>query len=216
MCQANWMSLGIMVTLFACMAQRLASSRSPTKYASAASCRHNMACAWKCRSYLPTSRVILQTSHEKCSFWIRSSMVFWNWWISWRATIPSWYFWGFFSSAACKNSFWGGLASHGRLELLANWLLPTWCRWPSFCSHLSQLLGWQWPWWPPTPPASLPLLSSSSPPDLVGPLVLELGGPLVWKASEVGHVPLPWSSSASKYPSHPFPGCYFSSCHAGI
>ena len=37
---ANWMSLGIIVTHFACMVQRLASSNGLTKYASAASCKH--------------------------------------------------------------------------------------------------------------------------------------------------------------------------------
>ena len=35
---ASWMSFGMMVTLLAWMAQRLESSNSPTKYASAASC----------------------------------------------------------------------------------------------------------------------------------------------------------------------------------
>ena len=34
---ASWMSLGIMVTLLAWMAQRLVSSKSPTRYASLAS-----------------------------------------------------------------------------------------------------------------------------------------------------------------------------------
>ena len=36
---ASWMSFGMIVTCLACMAQRLVSSNSPTKYASAASCR---------------------------------------------------------------------------------------------------------------------------------------------------------------------------------
>ena len=42
----------------------------------------------------------------------------------------------------------GSLASHGRLVLPPGWLLPTWHRWPSLCSHLGQLSGWRWPWWP--------------------------------------------------------------------
>ena len=109
MWQANWMSLGIIVTLLACMAQRLASSMGPTIYASAASCRHMIALPWKCRSYLPTSRVILQTSCEKGSFWIRSSVLFWNHQISWRATVPDWYFPVFLTFPAWRNSFQGAL-----------------------------------------------------------------------------------------------------------
>ena len=35
-------------------------------------------------------------------------MLFWNWQISPRATVPSQYFWVFFNGAAYKNSFWGG------------------------------------------------------------------------------------------------------------
>ena len=103
----SWISLGIIVTLLACMAQRLVSSMSPTRYASAASCRHKMACPWECRSYLPTSRAISQTNFEKVHFWMRSSVLFWNWQISQRATVPSWYFWAFFSFPAVKNSFLG-------------------------------------------------------------------------------------------------------------
>ena len=107
---ANWMLLGIIVTLLACMAQSFASSISLTKYAPIASCRHKMAHAWKCRSYLPTYGAISQTSHEKVLLWMRSSMLFWNWGISQRATVPGWCFWGFFNNAAHKNSFQGALA----------------------------------------------------------------------------------------------------------
>ena len=59
---------GHIVTLLVCMVQRLVSSISPTKYASADSCRHKMVCPWKCRSYLPTSRAISWTSCKKGSF----------------------------------------------------------------------------------------------------------------------------------------------------
>ena len=62
------MSLGIIVTLFACMVQRLASSMRPTTYASTASYRHMMVLPWKHKSYLPTSRTISQTKHEKGEF----------------------------------------------------------------------------------------------------------------------------------------------------
>ena len=109
MWQANWMSLGIIVTHFACMAQRLASSMGPTKYASAASCRHIMALPWKQKSYFPTSWAISWTSHEKGSFLIRSSVLFWNCQISQRATVPGLYFLVFFTLPAWRNSFWGAL-----------------------------------------------------------------------------------------------------------
>ena len=36
---------------------------------------------------------------------MRSSVLFWNWWISWRATIPGQYFQGLFNSPTIKNSF---------------------------------------------------------------------------------------------------------------
>ena len=103
------MSLGIIVTHFASMAQRLVSSMRPTKYASAASCRHIMALPWKCKSYVPTSRAISWTSCEKGSFLIRSSVLFWKCWISQRATVPGQYFLVFFTFPAWKNSFWGAL-----------------------------------------------------------------------------------------------------------
>ena len=81
----------------------------PTIYASAASCRHIIVHPWKHISYLPTSRAISQTNHEKGSFQIRSSVLFWNCHISQRATIPGQYLLGFFTLPACRNSFWGAL-----------------------------------------------------------------------------------------------------------
>ena len=103
------MSFGKIVTLLACMVLRLVSSMRPTKYASAASCRHIMALPWKCKSYLPTSRAISQTSHEKGSFLIRSSVLFWNCRISQRATVPGQYFLVFLTLPAWRNSFQGTL-----------------------------------------------------------------------------------------------------------
>ena len=91
------------------MGQRLASSMRPTTYASAASCKHMIVCPWKCRSYLPTWRAISQTNCEKGSFWMRSPVLFWNWQISWRATVPSQYFWVFLTLPAFRNSFLGVL-----------------------------------------------------------------------------------------------------------
>ena len=157
---ANWMSLGIIVSLFTCMVQRLASSMRLAIYASAASCRYMIALPWKCRSYLPTSWAISWTNCKKGSFQIRSSVLFWNCWISWRATVPGWYFLVIFTFPAWRNSFWGGFASHGWLELPPDCLLLTWCRWPSLCSHLGQLSCWQlWRW--PSDPLKLLCLCNS-------------------------------------------------------
>ena len=107
--QANWISLGIIVTLFAWMAHRLVSSKRDTKNASAASCRHMMALPWKHRSLLPTSWAISRTSREKGSFLMRSSVPFWYHQISWRATVPGQYFLVFFTFPAFRNSFCGAL-----------------------------------------------------------------------------------------------------------
>ena len=45
------------------------------------------------------------TKHEKGSLHIRISVLFWNWQILWRATIPGWYLWHLFNSQALRNSF---------------------------------------------------------------------------------------------------------------
>ena len=58
---------------------------------------------------MPTSRAILCTSHEKGSFQIRSSVLFWNCHILWRVSIPGQYLLGLFTLSACKNSFQGAL-----------------------------------------------------------------------------------------------------------
>ena len=81
----------------------------PTTYASTASCRHMMALPWKHKSYLPTSRAISWTNHEKGSFLMRSSVLFWNCQISQRATVPGQYFLVFLTFPAWRNSFWGAL-----------------------------------------------------------------------------------------------------------
>ena len=119
------MSLSIIVTLLACIVQRLVSSMRPTIYASAASCRHIIALPWKCKSYLPTSRAISWTNHEKGSFQIRSSVLFWNHQISQRATLSGQYFLVFFTFPAWRNSFWGALPPMvGQSFLLAGSSLP--------------------------------------------------------------------------------------------
>ena len=103
------MSLGIIVTLLACMAQRLASSMRLTRNASAASCKHIMVLPWKCISVLPTAWAISWTSCEKGSFLMRSSVLFWNCQISQRTTVAGQYFLVFFTFLALRNSFWGAL-----------------------------------------------------------------------------------------------------------
>ena len=100
------------------MMHRLASSKSWTKYASAASYRVKIACTWKCILYCPTSRTISWTRHEKGNFQIRWSVLFWNQQISWRAAIPGQYLWGFFTLPAFRNSFWGALPPMVSLSFL--------------------------------------------------------------------------------------------------
>ena len=91
-----------------------------TKNASAASCKHIMVLPWKCRSVLPTAWPISWTSHEKGSFLMRSSVLFWNHRITRRATVPGQYFLVFFTFPALRNSFWGALPpTIGRSFLLA-------------------------------------------------------------------------------------------------
>ena len=107
--RANWMSLGIIVTLLACMAHRLASSKRDTKNASSASCRHMMVLPWKCMLVLPTSWATSRTSHEKGSFRIRSSVLFWYHLILRRATVPGQYLLVFLTFPAFRNSFCGAL-----------------------------------------------------------------------------------------------------------
>ena len=119
------MSFGIIVTLFACMVQRLASSMRLTIYASADSCRHIIVLPWKHKSYLPTSRAISQINHEKGSFLMRSSVLFWNCQISQRATVPGQYILVFLTFPAWRNSFWGALPPKvGQSFLLTGSSLP--------------------------------------------------------------------------------------------
>ena len=90
------MSLGAIVTHLAWMAHRLVSSNSPTRYASAASCKAAMASLWNHRSVLK-SCAISRTNWAKGSFLMRSSPVFWYLLISRKATVPGLYCIGFFT-----------------------------------------------------------------------------------------------------------------------
>jgi len=80
---ARSMSLGMIVTHFACNAARLVSSNMPTICASEASWRVRTAKLWKWRSLLGNIFcVISRTTRWKGAFLINSSVVFWKRWIS--------------------------------------------------------------------------------------------------------------------------------------
>ena len=61
--QASWMSLGMMVTRLAWMAQRLVSSNNLTRYTSAASLSTSSAEGWN-RISCATSKLFDEKSHE--------------------------------------------------------------------------------------------------------------------------------------------------------
>ncbi|CAA6675081.1 unnamed protein product [Spirodela intermedia] len=84
--RASWISLGMIVTRLAWIAQRFVSSKSPTRYASAASWRADTA-----------SCAISLTRRWNGSFRISSSVLFWYLRISLRATVPGLKRWGFFT-----------------------------------------------------------------------------------------------------------------------
>ena len=171
------------------MVQRLVSSMRLTKYASAASCRHIMVLPWKCRSYLPTSRVISRTSHEKGSFLIRSLVLFWNCQISQRATVPGQYFLVFLTLPDWRNSFqgalppmvgWSFLWTGSSLKEMAQPLQP------SGPTVRLAMMTVTFPYPPavlPPQPASQPLPLSSPPPLWVRALWLGMGGALEKEAS---------------------------------
>ena len=91
---ASRMSFGMMVTRLAWMAHRLASSNSPTRYASAASWRHSIAADWNRRSVLKSWAISL-TNLWKGNFRMSSAVDLWKWRMSFRATVPALYRWGF-------------------------------------------------------------------------------------------------------------------------
>ena len=91
---ASYISLGIMVTLFPCIAHKFVSSNTPTIYASAASCNANTADDQNLKSFLYSDAISL-TSLQKGSFLIRRSAHFWYFLISLNATVPGLYLCGF-------------------------------------------------------------------------------------------------------------------------
>ena len=87
-CHTSCTSLGNIVTLLACIVQRLVSSINLIKYNSAASCKAKMAPAcmrWKACSFW---RISL-TNLRKGIFGIKSSVLFWYFLISFRVWVPS-------------------------------------------------------------------------------------------------------------------------------
>ena len=96
---ANCMSLGMIVTLLAWIAHRFVSSNKPTMYDSAASYRASTAWDWNLRSAL-TSCAISLTRRWNGSLRIKSSVDFWNFRISRRATVPGRNLCGFFRPPA--------------------------------------------------------------------------------------------------------------------
>ena len=86
---ASFISFGIIVTRFVCIAHKLVSSNRQMRKASAASCIAKMVAGVSCISNLICWRISL-TSWRNGSFLISSSVVIWNFLISLSATVPSW------------------------------------------------------------------------------------------------------------------------------
>ena len=162
----------------------------PTTYASTASCRHIMALPWKHKSYLPTSRAISQTSHEKGSFLI-SSGLFWNCQISQRATGPDWYFLVFLTLPAWRNSFWGALPPMVGQSFLLTGSSPEADGLASTAIWANYQVGKMMVTFPhpravlPPLPTSLPVPTSSPPPSWVRAFGLGMG----WCTGEGGLLP---------------------------
>ena len=93
--RTSWMSLVIIVTLFAWTAQRLASSRRPTRYATEASCSSIIAPLWNLMFILLRSWAISLTNHWNDSFLMSNSVNFWYCLILHKATVPGRYLRGF-------------------------------------------------------------------------------------------------------------------------
>merc|ERR1719192_1720871 len=92
------------------MAQRLVSSKSPTREAPLASCRAPMAADWNLRSVLKSWALSL-TRRWKGNFLMRSSVDFWYLLISLRATVPGLYLWGFLTPPVDGADFLAALVA---------------------------------------------------------------------------------------------------------
>ena len=84
---ASFMSFGIIVTCFACIAHKLVSSNSLTRNASAASCIAKTVVGVRQRSNCIPCKISL-TRHRNGSLQISSSIDIWNFLISLNATVP--------------------------------------------------------------------------------------------------------------------------------
>ena len=67
-CQARWMSLGIIVTGLACIAHKLTYSRMPVRQYLAASCNAWTMHTWKCKSCTPYPCAISQTRSQRVTY----------------------------------------------------------------------------------------------------------------------------------------------------
>ena len=62
---------------------------------------------------------------------------------------------GLLHLTSIQELFLRNLTSYGQSMFPLGWLLPTQHRWPDLHSHLGQLSGWWWLWWPPHLPQLL-------------------------------------------------------------
>lgn len=116
--RANWISFCIIVTRFAWIAHKFASSKRWTMNASVASCRARM--AWLCQrrgSWLfkyVKSVATSRTSLAKGSFLRSNDVLFWKCLISRRATVPGRYLFLGFTLAWALLIFWIVFLATGR------------------------------------------------------------------------------------------------------
>ena len=145
--RASWISLGIIVTLFAWMAHRLVSSKRPTRYASAASCSAATADDWNLKSVLKSWAISL-TSLWRAAFLsaaLCSSGIFgfhggkqFRAWTCGASSLHQWQvqiFWLPWSSAASVGPY--PLLIYGQFALFGPSLLQT-------CSNLHCKLNKPW------------------------------------------------------------------------
>ena len=155
------MSLGIIVTLFACMVTEVGVFHE-TNYI--------CLCSFLQAYYSAPLEVQVIFAHfkgylawtncKKGSFQIRSSVLFWNCQISQRATVPGQYFLVFFTFPAWRNSFWGALPPMvGWSFLLAGSSLPNIDGLASTAIWANCWVSEQWGW-PPYPLKLLCLCNS--------------------------------------------------------
>lgn len=89
--RASWRSLGIMVTRFAWIAHKLQSSKRCTRKSSVASWIARRLSAVYRKGSGETSLEISRTRRQNGAFRIKSSVLFWNFRISFRASVPGLY-----------------------------------------------------------------------------------------------------------------------------